>query len=27
LNRHGLPELEGMLNKWLELEKPQDDEE
>ena len=27
LNRHGLPELEGMLNKWLELEKPQDEEE
>jgi len=27
LNRSGLPELEGMLNKWLDLEKPQDEEE
>jgi len=27
LNRSGLPELEGMLNKWLALEKPQDEDE
>ncbi|WP_421133039.1 ribosome biogenesis GTP-binding protein YihA/YsxC [Alteromonas sp. A079] len=27
LNRSGLPELEGMLNKWLALEKPQGEDE